>query len=385
MTELLERGRSAPEPAPAPEKPARAPEKLTPYAVLAELSHRCPLQCPYCSNPVELERASGECTTDEWRRVMDEAVDLGVLHVHFSGGEPTVRRDLEQLVAHAAQAGLYSNLITSAVLLDEARVKSLADSGLDHVQISFQDSTAELGDRIAGYKGALEKKKRAARLVRKAGLPLTVNAVMHRQNLHRLEDTIRMAVELDAERIEVAQVQYYAWAYRNRAAFLPTREQLDEAVRVVEEARERLKGVLTFDFVVPDYYARRPKSCMGGWGRQFINISPSGKVLPCHAAEVIPGITYESIREKPLAEIWENSDSFNRFRGTSWMPEPCRSCDRREIDWGGCRCQAYMLTGDAARTDPACALAPDRAVLDEPLGWAHEAPPEFVYRRYGNG
>lgn len=385
MTELLERGRSAPEPAPAPENPARAPEKLTPYAVLAELSHRCPLQCPYCSNPVELERASGECTTDEWRRVMDEAVDLGVLHVHFSGGEPTVRRDLEQLVAHAAQVGLYSNLITSAVLLDEARVKSLADSGLDHVQISFQDSTAELGDRIAGYKGALEKKKRAARLVRKAGLPLTVNAVMHRQNLHRLEDTIRMAVELDAERIEVAQVQYYAWAYRNRAAFLPTREQLDEAVRVVEEARERLKGVLTFDFVVPDYYARRPKSCMGGWGRQFINISPSGKVLPCHAAEVIPGITYESIREKPLAEIWENSDSFNRFRGTSWMPEPCRSCDRREIDWGGCRCQAYMLTGDAARTDPACALAPDRAVLDEPLSWARKAPPEFVYRRYGNG
>ena len=383
MTELLERGRPAPEPAPAP--PARAPEKLTPYAVLAELSHRCPLQCPYCSNPVELERASGECTTDEWRRVMDEAVDLGVLHVHFSGGEPTVRRDLEQLVAHAAQAGLYSNLITSAVLLDEARVKSLADSGLDHVQISFQDSTAELGDRIAGYKGALEKKKRAARLVRKAGLPLTVNAVMHRQNLHRLEDTIRMAVELDAERIEVAQVQYYAWAYRNRAAFLPTREQLDEAVRVVEEARERLKGVLTFDFVVPDYYAKRPKSCMGGWGRQFINISPSGKVLPCHAAEVIPGITYESIREKPLAEIWENSDSFNRFRGTSWMPEPCRSCDRREIDWGGCRCQAYMLTGDAARTDPTCALAPDRGVLDEPLGWAREAPPEFVYRRYGNG
>ena len=382
MTELLARGRSAPESASAPS--ARAPEKLTPYAVLAELSHRCPLQCPYCSNPVELERASGECTTDEWRRVMDEAVDLGVLHVHFSGGEPTVRRDLEQLVTHAAKVGLYSNLITSAVLLDEDRVKSLADSGLDHVQISFQDSTAELGDRIAGYKGALEKKKRAARLVRKAGLPLTVNAVMHRQNLHRLEDTIRMAVELDAERIEVAQVQYYAWAYRNRAAFLPTREQLDEAVRIVEEARERLKGVLTFDFVVPDYYAKRPKSCMGGWGRQFINISPSGKVLPCHAAEVIPGITYESIREKPLAEIWENSDSFNRFRGTSWMPEPCRSCDRREIDWGGCRCQAYMLTGDAARTDPTCALAPDRGVLDEPLGWAHDAPPEFVYRRYGN-
>ncbi len=360
------------------------PVKMVPYAVLAELSHRCPLQCPYCSNPVELERASGECTTDEWRRVMDEAVDLGVLHVHFSGGEPTVRRDLEQLVAHAAKVGLYSNLITSAVLLDEDRVQRLADAGLDHVQISFQDSTSELGDRIAGYKGALEKKKKAARLVRKADLPLTVNAVMHRHNLHHLEDMIEMAVDLDAERIEVAQVQYYAWAYRNRAAFLPTREQLDEAVRIVEEARERLKGVLTFDFVVPDYYAQRPKSCMGGWGRQFINISPSGKVLPCHAAEVIPGITYESVREKSLADIWEHSDSFNRFRGTDWMPEPCQSCDRREIDWGGCRCQAYMLTGDATRTDPTCALSPDRGVLDEPLSWAVQDAPDFVYRRYGN-
>ena len=315
---------------------------------------------------------------------MDEAVDLGVLHVHFSGGEPTVRRDLEQLVAHAAKVGLYSNLITSAVLLDEDRVRRLADAGLDHVQISFQDSTSELGDRIAGYKGALEKKKKAARLVRKADLPLTVNAVMHRHNLHHLEDMIQMAVDLDAERIEVAQVQYYAWAYRNRAAFLPTREQLDEAVRIVEEARERLKGVLTFDFVVPDYYAQRPKSCMGGWGRQFINISPSGKVLPCHAAEVIPGITYESVREKSLAEIWEHSDSFNRFRGTDWMPEPCQSCDRREIDWGGCRCQAYMLTGDATRTDPTCALSPDRGVLDEPLSWAVQEAPDFVYRRYGN-
>ena len=369
---------------PRPQAARTPPVKTVPYAVLAELSHRCPLQCPYCSNPVELERASGECTTDEWRRVMDEAVDLGVLHVHFSGGEPTVRRDLEQLVAHAAKVGLYSNLITSAVLLDEDRVRRLADAGLDHVQISFQDSTSELGDWIAGYKGALEKKKKAARLVRKADLPLTVNAVMHRHNLHHLEDMIQMAVDLDAERIEVAQVQYYAWAYRNRAAFLPTREQLDEAVRIVEESRERLKGVLTFDFVVPDYYAQRPKSCMGGWGRQFINISPSGKVLPCHAAEVIPGITYESVREKSLADIWEHSDSFNRFRGTDWMPEPCQSCDRREIDWGGCRCQAYMLTGDATRTDPTCALSPDRGVLDEPLSWAVQEAPDFVYRRYGN-
>ena len=391
MSDMSEAGGAAERPAPgaAPEAApgvvsGAAPGRLVPYAVLAELSHRCPLQCPYCSNPLELERASGECTTDEWRRVMDEAVDLGILHVHFSGGEPTVRRDLEDLVAHAAKVGLYSNLITSAVTLDEARVRRLAEMGLDHVQISFQDSTSELGDRVAGYRGAFEKKKRAARWVRAAGLPLTVNAVMHRQNLHHLEDMIALAVDLDAERIEVAQVQYYAWAFRNRAAFLPTREQLDEAVRVVEEARERLKGVLTFDFVVPDYYAKRPKSCMGGWGRQFINISPSGKVLPCHAAEVIPDMRFESVRERSLADIWENSESFNRFRGTDWMPEPCRGCERREIDWGGCRCQAYMLTGDAARTDPACALAPDRGVLDEPLGEAGREAPAFVYRRYGN-
>jgi pyrroloquinoline quinone biosynthesis protein E len=375
MNEVIEKAEGA---------EAKAPERLVPYAVLAELTHRCPLQCPYCSNPLELERATGELSCAEWQRVMDEAVDMGVLHVHFSGGEPTVRKDLEDLVAHAAKVGLYSNLITSAVLLSEERVARLADLGLDHVQISFQDSTSELGDWVAGYKGARDKKAQAARWVRKAGIPLTVNAVMHRHNLHHLEDMIQMAVDLDAERIEVAQVQYYAWAYRNRAAFLPTREQLDRAVAIVEEARERLKGVLSFDFVVPDYYAQRPKSCMGGWGRQFINISPSGKVLPCHAAEVIPDLAFETVREKSLKWIWESSEAFNRFRGTSWMPEPCRSCDRREIDWGGCRCQAFMLTGKADVTDPTCALSPHRDVLEEPLGEAQGEAPPFVYRRYGN-
>jgi pyrroloquinoline quinone biosynthesis protein E len=361
-----------------------SPNKLVPYALLAELTHRCPLQCPYCSNPLELERASGELATKDWIRVMDEAVDMGVLHVHFSGGEPTARKDLEELVAHASKIGLYSNLITSAVLLTEERINRLADLGLDHVQISFQDSTSELGDWIAGYKGGLEKKMAAARLVRKAGLPLTYNAVMHRHNLHHLEDMIQMAVDLDAERIEVAQVQYYAWALRNRAAFLPTREELDEAVRIVEESRERLKGVLAFDFVVPDYYAQRPKSCMGGWGRQFVNITPSGKVLPCHAAESIKDLHFDSVGNKSLGWIWENSDAFNKFRGTDWMPEPCQSCDRKEIDWGGCRCQAFALVGDAAATDPTCALSPDRGVLDEPLKEALLESPDFIYRRYGN-
>ena len=248
----------------------------------------------------------------------------------------------------------------------------------------FQDSTPDLSDFISGYKGGLEKKIAAARAVRKAGMPLTYNAVMHRHNLHHLEDMIQMAVDLDAERIEVAQVQYYAWALRNRAAFLPTREELDEAVRIVGEARERLKGVLAFDFVVPDYYAQRPKSCMGGWGRQFINITPSGKVLPCHAAESITDLHFDTVGNKSLSWIWENSDALNKYRGTDWMPEPCQSCDRKEIDWGGCRCQAYALVGDAAATDPACALSPNRHVLDEPLKEALGEAPEFVYRRYGN-
>ena len=359
------------------------PNKVVPYAVLMELSHRCPLQCPYCTNPIDLERASGELTTEEWKRVMDEAVDMGVLHVHYSGGEPTVRKDLEELIEHAAKLGLYSNLITSGVLLNKARVQRFAELGLDHVQISFQDTTSEVGDWVAGYDGAHEKKQQVARWVREAGMPLTVNAVMHRHNLHHLEEMIQMAVDLDAERIEVAQVQYYAWAFRNRIAFLPTREQLDKAVEIVEEARKRLKGVLAFDFVVPDYYAQRPKSCMGGWGRQFINISPSGKVLPCHAAEVLPDLEFDSVHQKPLGWIWENSEAFEHFRGTTWMPEPCQSCDRKEIDWGGCRCQAYMLTGNAAVTDPTCALSPDRAVLDEPLAAVGGGSPDFIYRRYG--
>jgi pyrroloquinoline quinone biosynthesis protein E len=238
-------------------------------------------------------------------------------------------------------------------------------------------------DRIAGFKGH-EKKLEIARLVRKLGLPLTVNAVMHRQNLHHLKDMIDLAVELDAERLEVAQVQYYAWALRNRGAFLPTRAQLDEATATVEAARERLKGILSIDYVVPDYYARRPKACMGGWGRQFININPAGRVLPCHAAETITGLEFESVKDHSLSWIWEKSEAFRIYRGTDWMPEPCRSCDRREIDWGGCRCQAFALTGRADVTDPACEFSPYRDTVVEPLDEANRPPPEFIYRNYGN-
>ena len=357
-----------------------APE--APLALLAELTHRCPLQCPYCSNPLALERAAGELDTAAWQRVLDDAAALGILQVHFSGGEPTARRDLATLVAHAAKRGLYTNLITSGVLLDRARMTALAASGLDHVQISVQGHAAESADRIAGSAGAHAKKLAAAALVREAGVALTINAVMHRQNLAQLEAVIAMAVAAGASRLEVAHVQYYGWALKNRAALMPSRAQLDRANDAVAAARERLKGILVIDYVVPDYYARRPKACMGGWGRRFINVTPTGKALPCHAAETIPGLDFPSVTEEPLGAIWRDCEAFRRFRGTGWMPEPCRSCDRREIDWGGCRCQALAIAGDAAATDPACELAPDHGALvaaaeRESAG----GMPSFAYRR----
>ncbi len=355
-----------------------------PLALLAELTHRCPLHCPYCSNPLELERARAELDTVTWRRVMEEAAELGVLQIHFSGGEPAARKDLEKLVGHACELGLYTNLITSGILLNEPRIDALAAVGLDHVQLSFQDSESGNADRICGFRDAHRNKLEVARLVRAAGMPLTVNAVVHRQNLAHLQDIVDMAVELDAERLEVAHVQYHGWALRNRAAFLPTRAQLEAATATVEAARERLKGVLVIDYVVPDYYARWPKACMGGWGRRFLNVSPAGKVLPCHAAESIPGLRFDSVTDRALAHIWAESEAFQRFRGTDWMPEPCRSCERREIDWGGCRCQAFALTGNAANTDPACEFSPHHTgLLALAEAESGASPPPFIYRRIG--
>jgi PqqA peptide cyclase len=353
-----------------------------PLALLAELTHRCPLRCPYCSNPLALERASAELDTATWQRVLREAAALGVLQVHFSGGEPLVRRDLASLVGHAAEAGLYGNLITSGIGLDADRITALAAAGLEHVQLSLQDSDPDQGDRVAGLAGAQAHKRRAADLVRKAGLPLTVNTVVHRQNLERLGEIVALALTLGADRLEIAHVQYYGWALRNRRALLPSRAQLDRATAFVEAERARLKGVLAIDYVVPDYYARRPKACMGGWGRRFLNVTPAGKVLPCHAAETLPGLRFPNVLEASLAWIWQADPAFERFRGTAWMPEPCRSCERREIDWGGCRCQAFALTGDAARTDPACALAPDHGLLALARGEAAEAARDFFYRGF---
>lgn len=358
-----------------------------PLAVLAELTHRCPLQCPYCSNPVELERAAGELSTDEWKRILAELAEIGVLQIHFSGGEPTARKDLVELVQHATDVGLYSNLITSAVTLTRDKIAALADAGLCHIQISFQGSDADAADRVAGMRQAHAKKLQAAAWSRELNLPLTVNAVMHRQNLHQLSDIIEMAVSLDADRLEIANVQYYGWALKNRPALMPTYEQVEQTNAIVDAARVRLKGILEIDYVEPDYYALRPKRCMGGWARQFFNISPSGKILPCHAAETITGLDFLSVRSNhSIAWIWKNSEALNRYRGTGWMKEPCRSCIHREEDLGGCRCQAFALTGDPANTDPACTLSP---IHDEMFGLAQRElttdTTRFIYRNFSGG
>lgn len=358
-----------------------------PLAVLAELTHRCPLQCPYCSNPLEMEVASAELTTAEWCRVMDELAEIGVLQIHFSGGEPAVRKDLVQLVRHATQVGLYSNLITSAVMLTKARLQELADAGLCHVQISVQGSESLVADRVGGFKNGHVKKLQVAAWTREVGLPLTINAVMHRQNLHQLPAIIDMAVALDADRLEVANVQYYGWALKNREALIPTFAQVETTNQIVAEAQDRLAGVLDIDYVVPDYYAQRPKQCMGGWGRQFFNISPSGKVLPCHAAESITGMEFDSVRgNKSIRWIWDNSEAFNKYRGTGWMPEPCQSCEFKEIDFGGCRCQAFALTGSADNTDPACAKSDLHAqIFARATTESAEAQDRFIYRNFAGG
>ncbi len=353
-----------------------------PLGLLAELTHRCPLQCPYCANPLALERAGAELGTATWLRVLGEAAALGVLQVHFSGGEPTVRRDLPALVRHARDLHLYSNLITAGVTLTAESLAALRDAGLDHVQLSFQDAAAEGGDRIGGMPGGHARKLAAARLIRDAGLALTANFVVHRQNLARLPAMLGLGEALGAGRIEIAHVQYYGWALLNRDALMPTAAQIDAADEVVAAARARLAGRIVIDYVTQDYYAARPKACMGGWGRQMLNVTPSGLVLPCHAAETLTGLQFPSVRDAGLADIWASDAAFARYRGTAWMAEPCRSCDRREIDWGGCRCQAFALTGDAGATDPACALSVDHGVMAAAVA---RLPMEgLVYRRIGN-
>ena len=331
--------------------------------MLAELTHRCPLACPYCSNPVELDRRSDELDTATWLRVFEEAAALGVLQLHLSGGEPTARADIVELTRGASRAGLYTNLITSGVGLSEARLEALAAAGLDHVQLSWQDTDAATADEIAGLDGAHKWKHRTARAVTALGLPLTVNVVVHRLNIARVGNMIVAAHRAGARRIEVAHAQYYGWALTNRSALLPTAEQVEAARETVAHPRQELEPGILIDYVAPDHFSRWPKPCMNGWGRQSLNVTPRGKVLPCHAAESIRGLTFWSVQDHSLREIWEASPAFNAYRGTDWMREPCRSCPRKEIDFGGCRCQAFAWTGDAANADPACELSPCHAAL----------------------
>jgi PqqA peptide cyclase len=346
---------------------------FSPLALIAEVTHRCPLHCVYCSNPLELAGVKNELSTEEWTSVFRQAGKLGMLHAHFTGGEPLARSDLVELIAAARAAGLYSNLITSGIGLNEPRLQMLVDAGLDHIQISFQDSREPAANWIAGAKAHAHKIE-LSHAIRKQKIAFTVNLVVHRQNLDHLEEMISFIEQLQPERIEIAHTQYYGWALQNRTALMPSRAQLENAVASIAEAEKRLAGRIRIDSVVPDYYATYPKACMGGWGRRLMLINPSGKALPCHAAEVLPGLAFENVREKSLEWIWNESESFRKFRGEDWMPEPCRSCERRAEDFGGCRCQAFLLTVDSRATDPACSLAPAHHLVEAAVLTANSDP-----------
>jgi pyrroloquinoline quinone biosynthesis protein E len=355
---------------------------VRPQALIAEITHRCPLHCVYCSNPLAMRPRGEEMATAAWTRIFREAAELGVLHIHLTGGEPLLRPDLEELIRASRAAKLYVNLITSGVGLSETKLDLLIDAGLDHLQLSFQDAEEAPANEFAGAR-VHARKLALAEIVRARQIGFTLNAVFHRQNLGRLEAVIAMAERLGVDRLEIANVQYYGWAIENREKLMPTRRQVDDCVAAVKLHQERLKGRMRIDFVPPDYYARYPKACMGGWGRALMVIDPAGWVLPCHAAGVIPDLTFENAESRPLRWIWEESAAFQRFRGEDWMPEPCKSCDRRHEDFGGCRCQALLLTGNAAATDPVCSLSPDRMLVDAAIGRANAASvraPDWVYR-----
>jgi len=344
-----------------------------PLALIAELTHRCPLHCVYCSNPLELQHRDTELPTDIWSRVFREAAELGVLQVDFTGGEPLARPDLAELIRPARAAGLYVNLITSGLPLDEARLASLVESGLDHFQLSFQGAREDTAAEISGTKSHAHK-LRVLEWLKQHRVAVTLNFVIHRRNIDQIEEMLALAESSSATRVEFANVQYYGWAFANRENLLPTREQLTLSIELLKRAEERLRGKIRVEFVVPDYYAKFPKACMGGWGRKLLLIAPSGEALPCHAARVIPGLLFDNVKDGGLRDIWENSAAFQKFRGEDWMQEPCRSCDRRAQDFGGCRCQAFLLAGDAAATDPVCSLSPQRSKVDAILAEINALP-----------
>lgn len=349
-----------------------------PYTLVAELTYRCPLRCVYCSNPIEFALARDELTTEQWRRTFSEAAELGVVQLHLSGGEPVLRADLCELIRHARACDLYTNLITGGTLLDEDKLRRFRDAGLDHIQLSIQGAAMDVAERVAGLRSH-RKKLEVAHLITAIGFPFTLNVVIHRLNIAEVPTLIRLAVNLGAQRLELANTQFYAWGAENRRALMPTREQYLRAQETAVAAIEKYRGRLEIAFVQNDYLSGEPKPCMGGWGRSYMCINPAGEVLPCHAAKVIPGLRFETVRNSSLASIWRDSPGLNAFRGDAWMLEPCRSCERKSIDFGGCRCQAFMLTGNAAEADPICRLSAHHSVIEA----AQEdtaGEPELIYR-----
>jgi pyrroloquinoline quinone biosynthesis protein E len=329
-----------------------------PLWLLAELTYRCPLHCVFCYNPLDYTAAGDELSTDEWLRVLREGRAMGAVQLGLSGGEPLLRDDLEIVVAEAHRLGFYSNLITSGVGLDAKRIRALEDAGLDHIQLSFQDSTREMNDFLSSTR-TFDLKSRVAKLVKDHGYPMVLNVVLHRLNIDHVEEILAMAERFGAEYVELANTQYYGWGYVNRDRLLPTREQVARAEAVTQRFREKVGGRMRIFFVVPDYFENRPKPCMNGWGSVFLTITPDGTALPCHAARMLPGLAFPNVRASTLEAAWQDSEGFNRYRGDAWMKEPCRSCPEKVKDFGGCRCQAYLLTGDPANADPVC----DRSAL----------------------
>ncbi len=342
-----------------------------PRWLLAELTYSCPLQCPYCANPLDYSKYPQELTTDDWKRVLTQARKMGAVQLGLSGGEPLVRKDLEEIVKHARELGYYTNLITSAYGLDEARIMALKTAGLDHIQVSIQASSKELSDYIAGTK-SFEHKKKVAHLVKKHGYPMVLCVVIHRENITEMPQILEMAEELGADYLELANTQYYGWAHANRDLLLPTKEQFEEAEKIAQAFKEKVAGKMKIYYVVPDFHEDRPKACMNGWGTTFLTIAPDGVALPCHSARELPELDCPNVNETSIKEIWHDSKAFNFFRGTEWMQEPCRSCDEKTKDFGGCRCQAYLLKGDMYATDPVCSKSPDHHLIEDAIKTAKE-------------
>lgn len=337
--------------------------KLTPPRwLLAELTYKCPLQCPYCSNPLDYAKHNSEISTADWKRVLSQARKMGAVQLGFSGGEPLIRQDLAELVQHAHKLGYYSNLITSGYAFSEEKIIQLKKSGLDHIQLSIQASSQELNDRIAGTK-SYENKKNVAHLIKKHGYPMVLCVVIHRENIHQMEQILQMAEALGADYVELANTQYYGWAHKNRDLLMPTKEQYEKAEAIAQAYKEKVTGKMKIYYVIPDFHEHRPKACMNGWGTTFLTIAPDGLALPCHSARVLPDLDCPNVNDFSIEQIWNESKAFNFFRGNKWMQEPCRSCDEKEKDFGGCRCQAYLLTGDMRNTDPVCSKSPKHQII----------------------